>query len=173
MQDIQAAGPLSIAPLVRRMQFGGWLGAARTYSDFIGVQTYTRVRIGLFGARPPSGVELTAAGYEYYPKALGNMIRFAARKIGKPVYVTESGIATDDDSRRVAFIDEGLAEVRQCIAEGISVHGYIHWSLLDNFEWTAGYGQHFGLVAVDRTSFVRTPKPSAFHFGERARSGRL
>lgn len=174
MQDIQAAGLLSIAPLVRKLLYGGWLKAARTHSDFVGVQTYTRARIGLFGALPPPpDAELTAAGYEYYPKALGNMIRLAARSIGKPIYVTESGIGTNDDSRRIAFIDEGLDEIRACLDEGIPVHSYIHWSLLDNFEWTAGYAQRFGLVAVDRNSFERHPKASAYHLGERARENRL
>jgi beta-glucosidase len=169
MQDIQAAGFPSVAGWVRRSLYGGWLKAAASQSDFVGVQTYTRARVGLFGALPPpEGAELTAAGYEYYPQALGNMIRFAARKIGKPIYVTESGIATEDDSRRIAFIDAGVAEIRSCVAEGIPVHGYIHWSLLDNFEWTDGFGKHFGLVAVDRVTFERRPKPSALHLGRLA-----
>jgi beta-glucosidase len=53
------------------------------------------------------------------------------------------------------------------------VHSYLYWSLLDNFEWTSGYSKHFGLVAVDRTTFTRTPKPSAFHLGAIARANRL
>jgi beta-glucosidase len=87
--------------------------------------------------------------------------------------VTESGIATDDDSRRIVFIDRALDAVRGCRDEGIDVRSYIHWSLLDNFEWTSGYGQHFGLVSVDRETFVRTPKPSAFHLGARARANTI
>jgi len=51
------------------------------------------------------------------------------------------------------------------------VHSYFYWSLLDNFEWTSGYGKHFGLVAVDLQTFKRTPKPSAHHLGRRARGG--
>jgi beta-glucosidase len=73
----------------------------------------------------------------------------------------------------VAWIDETLAEVAKCIAEGIDVKSYIYWSLLDNFEWTSGYGQHFGLVSVDRETFKRTPKPSAFHLAKRVRAGVL
>lgn len=171
MQDIQGVGRLNAAPIVRALLYGKWLRAARSHADFVGVQTYTRARVGLFGALPvPEDAELTAAGYEYYPQALGNMIRFAARHIGKPVFVTESGIATNDDDRRIAFINAGLAEVRACIDEGINVHSYIHWSLLDNFEWTAGYEQRFGLVAVDRTTFERRIKPSGHHLAERARA---
>jgi beta-glucosidase len=122
---------------------------------------------------PPAGAEMTLAGYEYSPQALANTIRWAHAAVGKPIYVTESGIATDDDSRRIAFIDAALDGVRQCLDEGIPVHSYLYWSLLDNFEWTSGYGVHFGLVAVDRETFARKPKPSALHLGAIARRNRL
>lgn len=170
MQDIQAEpGGEAMAERVRRGLYEKWL-ASTTPSDFIGVQTYTRVRFGPTGMlAPPAGAELTAAGYEYYPAALGTMIRYAAKASGKPIYVTESGIGTDDDMRRIAFIDAGLDQVRACLDEGVDVRSYIHWSLLDNFEWMSGYSKRFGLVAVDRTSFTRTPKPSAYHLGSRAR----
>jgi beta-glucosidase len=114
---------------------------------------------------------MTAAGYEFYPAALGNTIRFAAKATAKPVYVTETGIATHDDSRRIAFIDATCAQVRACLDEGIDVRSYIYWSLLDNFEWTQGYSQRFGLVEVDRTTFKRTRKASALHLGRAARAG--
>ncbi len=170
MQSVEAVGPNSLAPIVEDAMYGGWIEAAKA-SDFVGVQTYTRIRVGDHGALPaPEGAEMTAAGYEYYPPALGDTIRLAARLIGKPIYVTESGIATDDDARRIAFIDATIEEVRRCIDEGIPVHSYMYWSLLDNFEWTKGYGERFGLVSVDPKTFARTPKPSAVHLGERARA---
>ncbi len=93
--------------------------------------------------------------------------------IGKPIYVTENGIATDDDTRRIAFIDQALAGVRDCLDEGIPVHSYLYWSLLDNFEWTSGYSEHFGLVAVDLKTFARTLKPSARHLGAIATANRI
>jgi beta-glucosidase len=172
MQDVQGVGPGNPAELVQKMLYGPWLEAAAK-SDFIGVQTYTRVRVGAQGAMPPpDGAEMTAAGYEFYPEALIGTIKLAATT-GKPVFVTESGIATEDDTRRIAFIDRALAAVRVAIDAGIDVRSYIHWSLLDNFEWTSGYAQHFGLVAVDRTTFKRTPKPSAYHLGRRAKANRI
>ncbi len=173
MQDVQGVGEGHQAEALIQMLYGPWLEAARQ-ADFIGVQTYTRVLIGAEGRLPPpEDAEMTGAGYEFYPQALGGTIRFAHERIGRPIYVTESGIATHDDTRRVAFLDAALAEVRACLDEGIDVHSYICWSLLDNFEWTRGYGERFGLVHVDYETFERTPKPSAHHLGAIARSGRV
>ena len=173
MQAIEGVGPDHKAEQVAAALYGPWIEQAAK-SDFVGVQTYTRIRVGADGVLPPpQGAELTAAGYEYYPAALAATIRYAAAKTGKPVYVTENGIATDDDTRRVAYIDTALAGVRACLNEGIDVRGYVHWSLLDNFEWVFGYKQKFGLVAVDRRTFKRTPKPSALHLGRRARLNQL
>jgi beta-glucosidase len=121
----------------------------------------------------PKGAEMTAAGYEFRPEALEATIRWAHKTIGKPIYVTENGIATDDDTRRVAFVDRALAGVRACIDDGIPVHSYMYWSLLDNFEWASGYRQHFGLVSVDLQTFKRTPKPSAAYLGGRAKRNLL
>lgn len=173
MQDVQGVGEGHLAePLVQAL-YGPWLAAARQ-ADFVGVQTYTRVRVGAHGPlAPPPGAEMTAAGYEFHPQALGGTIRFAHERIGRPIFVTESGIATDDDTRRIAYIDAALAEVRHCLADGIDVRSFIYWSLLDNFEWTSGYAQRFGLVEVDRQTFDRMPKPSASHLGRIAKAGRV
>ena len=155
----------------------GWedpfLEAARG-DDFIGVQTYTRQRFGPQGMLDPEpGVPLTTMGYEFWPEALGATIRRAAAATGVPVLVTENGIATDDDSQRIAFVGRALDSVLDCLAQGVDVRGYTYWSLLDNFEWAHGYRPAFGLVAVDRTSQARTPKPSAAWLGQVARANRL
>ncbi len=173
MQDVQGVGPDNKAAEYLTNLYGPWIDEAAK-ADFVGVQTYTRILVGADGVLPPpAGAELTAADYEYYPQALGATIRYAARRTGKPVYVTENGIGTNDDTRRIAYIDEALRALRACLDEGIDVRGYIHWSLLDNFEWVFGYAQRFGLVSVDRKTFKRTPKPSAVHLGRRARANRI
>ena len=172
-QDVQGSTP-EITELYRKRLYGDWPAVARSHADFFGVQTYTRFRVDAKGfVAPPKDAELTMAGYEYYPQALAETIRWAHQEIGKPIYVTESGIAAKDDARRIAFIDAALDGVRECIDEGIPVHSYLYWSLLDNFEWTSGYGVPFGLVAVDRETFKRTPRPSAFHLGALARANRI
>lgn len=134
--------------------------------DFIGVQNYTRAVYDKNGDVPiPEDAETTQMGYEYYPQALGNVIRRVAQEFHGEILVTENGIATSDDSRRVAFIDTAVAGVQECIREGIPVKAYMHWSLLDNFEWQKGYSMTFGLIAVDRSTQRRIPKPSLAHLG--------
>lgn len=173
MQEIQGVGPGNLAKEAEQTMYGGWVEAARA-ADFIGVQTYSRLRIdnkGLMKSEP--GVPLTDAGYENYPHAIGETIRYAAKHIGRPIYLTETGIAATDDTIRAKFIDDTVAEVAKCIAEGIDVRGYLYWSLLDNFEWTSGYSKQFGLVAVDRKTFKRTVKPSARTLAKHARANQL
>ena len=134
--------------------------------DYLGVQNYTRSLIGSNGLLPiPADAELTQAGYEYYPEALEHVIRKVAEEYKGLIYVTENGIATDDDTRRVAFIKTALAGVQSCIVDGIPVKGYFHWSLMDNFEWQKGFSMQFGLIAVDRATQARTPKPSLKFLG--------
>ena len=170
-QDVQSVGAASDAKDYMKLIYGEWPDIARAHSDYIGVQTYTRVRVGPNGLLPPPpGSELTETGDEFYPKALEATIRWAHSEIKKPIYVTENGVAVQDDARRVAFIAESLDGVRACLRDGIDLRGYIHWSLLDSFEWNRGYSCHFGLCAVDRLTFRRTPKPSALAFGARART---
>lgn len=142
--------------------------------DFVGVQTYTRVRFGKDGVlRPPEGAEKTQMGYEFYPESLEHTIRHAALISGCPVIVTENGIGAEDDTRRIAYTHRALEGVLRAIADGIDVRGYIHWSMLDNYEWLEGYRPKFGLVDVDRTTQKRAPKPSAYWLGEIARKNAL
>jgi beta-glucosidase len=138
--------------------------------DFFGLQNYTRTLMGAEGSlTPPDGAETTQMGYEFYPKALGNVIRTVHQSLNIPILVTENGIATSDDTRRVAFIQEALAGVEACIADGIPVIGYCHWSLMDNFEWQKGFSMTFGLIAVDRANGqTRHPKPSLAYLGSYA-----
>ena len=76
------------------------------------------------------------------------------------------GLSAVDDARRVAFIRQALDGVQHCIADGIPVKGYFHWSLMDNFEWQKGYAMQFGLIAVNRETMERTAKPSLAVLGE-------
>ena len=134
--------------------------------DFFGLQNYTRTLMGPEGSLPvPEGAETTQMEYEFYPQALGHVIRTVHRSLQIPIMVTENGVAVADDERRVAFIEEALKGVQGCVEDGIPVLGYMYWSLLDNFEWQKGFSMTFGLVAVDRATQHRTPKGSLAFLG--------
>jgi beta-glucosidase len=95
------------------------------------------------------------------------------RGLGKPVYITENGLATDDDEWRRRYMTETLSNVHLAIADGVDVRGYFHWTNTDNFEWARGYATHFGLIAVDRQSLERTIKPSGRHYARIAAANSL
>lgn len=143
--------------------------------DFVGVQAYTRTFIGPEGPKPVAkDVETTLTGWEFFPDALELGVRSAWELSGgTPILVTENGIATADDTRRVAYTDGALRGLHRAIADGIDVRAYQHWSALDNYEWASGYRPTFGLIAVDRETFVRSPKPSLGWLGEVARRNGL
>jgi beta-glucosidase len=141
--------------------------------DFVGVQTYARMVVGPHGVIPPGdAVEKNQMGEEYYPEALGGTIRHAAAVARIPVIVTENGLAATDDTRRVEYFRRALRCVADALADGIDVRGYFAWSALDNFEWVSGYVPKFGIIAVDRATQARTPKPSAHWLGAVARANR-
>src|SRR5687767_1154037 len=170
LQDIQAAeGGEKRAARMRKAINDIYL-AALDGDDFVGVQAYSRVRTGPQGLLPEEeGVELTQMGYEFWPEALEATIRDAAAKTGLPVIVTENGIGTADDTRRLEYVRRALNGVVSCMKDGIDVRGYTYWSAFDNYEWSLGYRPTFGLIAVDRETQQRTVKPSARWLGEVAR----
>jgi beta-glucosidase len=172
--DLQAApGGEDRLAQVRPAAQLDWLDISRD-DDFVGVQTYSRELVGPDGMlSPPDGAPTAQTGWEIYPDALGHTVRLASERTGKPVLVTENGLATDDDDARRAYTEGALRGLAGAIADGADVRGYLHWTLLDNFEWVSGFKVTFGLIAVDRATFARTVKPSARWLGDVARANRL
>jgi beta-glucosidase len=142
--------------------------------DFFGLQNYTREVYGPEGqVKPEEGAELTLMGYEFYPEALGNVIRKVSKDLPIPIMITEHGIATENDERRVEFIRKALEGVQACLDEGVDVRGYLHWTTFDNFEWQSGYSMKFGLIEVDRSTQERKVKGSANFLGSIAKMNTL
>jgi beta-glucosidase len=129
--------------------------------DYVGVQCYTKLLVGPDGVvfDPPG--EKTEMGYLFWPQCVEHTVRRAASFTSKPIIVTENGIGTNDDEQRIRYLHAALKGLQRVLDDGIDVRGYFQWSLLDNFEWTLGYAPKFGIVSVDRTTFARSPKPSA------------
>lgn len=156
--------------------------------DFVGIQNYFRT-VAKFSLFPPimwanqvkpkklvaDQNELTDMGWEIYPAGIYEMLKkFAAYPGIKKLYVTENGSAWPDrvengavhDARRIQFFKDYLEQVLKAKREGVPVHGYFVWSLMDNFEWAEGYHPRFGLVHVDFETQQRTVKDSGLWFRE-------
>ena len=174
MQDFQAVGGGEARMNEARERMEDVFLEAVRGDDYMGAQMYSRLRFGPDGiVGPEEGVRTTLMGYEFWPQALEATVRRAAEVAQVPIYVTENGIGTDDDRQRIEYITEALHGVRRCLDDGVDLRGYFCWSAMDNFEWTLGYKPTFGLIAVDRDTQERTPKPSAHWLGKIARANRL
>jgi len=148
-----------------------FLNQIKNYEDFIGLNHYRRNTIN-YGFNKNENKIVSDFGWEVYPKSL-YCVLIDLKKYHKPIYITEHGISDSRDKYRPWFIKECLKYVHRAIAEGADVKGYSHWSLLDNFEWAAGWTQKFGFYEVDRKTFKRTARPSAKVYAEICKNNQL
>jgi beta-glucosidase len=131
-----------------------------------------------FGVREIEGCPRTNFGWAVVPDGLHETLTTLRDRYGpaiKPLYITENGCSYGDpvhDTRRIEYLDSHIRAVGRAIADGIDVRAYFAWSFTDNFEWTAGYGQRFGLVHVDYETLQRTPKDSYYWYRDLIRSAR-
>lgn len=141
--DFQAASADSPYEEMRKSAYGDWLDTVKRAADFTGVQAYRQVQIPGKGKPfpPPPPMPFVEhgdmVGNLARPEALRNAVDYVYAQTQKPILVTENGIETENDERRVWYIDAALAGLQESIANGVPVLGYIHWSLMDNFEWSA------------------------------------
>ncbi|MCE7797087.1 family 1 glycosylhydrolase [Sphingobium sufflavum] len=174
--DFQPGNEGSKYKELREVAYGPWLACAKRAGDFIGVQTYRQIRIPGSGAPLPPPPEVPYVDQKdmvetiKQPTALRNTVEYVHEQTGKPIFVTENGIETPDDRRRVWHIPATLKHLHEAIDKGVPVIGYMHWSLIDNFEWLAGFEMQFGLSTLDHKTFKRTLKPSASVLGRIARA---
>jgi beta-glucosidase len=151
--------------------------------DFIGIQNYTREVIKrsmlipiLWAKQIPAkkrNVPLTAMGWEIFPEGIYNVLKqFSAYKGIKELYITENGVAFEDnidqgvvsDKQRIEFLKDYLKQVLDAKKDGVNVNGYFYWTLMDNFEWAEGYHPRFGLIHVDFKTLERNIKDSGYWF---------
>jgi beta-glucosidase len=117
--------------------------------------------------RPQPNRPLSTFGWAIDPGGLRRALHLVhAESGGLPVMVTENGVADHHDELRPDYLVDHLAAVHQAIREGVDVRGYMHWTAWDNFEWTEGYSQRFGLYAVEPDTLQRCAKPSAAIYAE-------
>ncbi|MEK7608164.1 MAG: glycoside hydrolase family 1 protein [Patescibacteria group bacterium] len=139
-----------------------FLNRIKNTQDFIGLNHYFHSRIsGWFGKN--ENKEVSDLGWELYPEGIRHVLSDLA-KYEKPVYITENGLADSDDTKRAWFIEKTLENIALAIEEGSDVRGYLHWSLIDNFEWDKGFWPRFGLIEVDYQTLARSPRNSAISY---------
>lgn len=164
-----------VKPLVaflNRAGGAGFLNKVRHHQDFIGVNYYPRILVRIRGLNPvkffitdPEAKDITDFGLEIYPPGIYKVTQ-SVKHYNVPIYITENGIADSQDHRRGDFISQHLRWLHRSIEDGADVRGYFYWSLLDNFEWSAGFWPQFGLVSVDRNTMQRLVRPSAKIYGQ-------
>ena len=143
-----------------------FLNRIRKQQDFVGINYYfSDYRDWLGRVRNPKE-PLSDLGWYMKPAGIYETITNVWRRYHKPILITENGLADATDMYRKWWLQETLQAMEKAIAEGVELRGYLHWSLLDNFEWAYGWWPHFGLVEVDRKTMQRAIRPSAAWFAE-------
>jgi beta-glucosidase len=170
--------PAGLAEAIEPFQKAGDMALIARPVDWFGLNHYSphyikadaNSVIGCSFGPVPADVPRTSIGWTIVPAAFRDTLLDIDRRFRLPIYVLENGTAADDklddeghiqDTGRIAYLQAYTSAMHEAIAAGADVRGYFVWSLLDNFEWTAGYSQRFGLVYVDYPTQRRIPKASA------------
>lgn len=143
--------------------------------DIIGFNYYYSQKAGPLSLLSESyrhGHHYTMMGWRIDPKALGKQIRLVGKRYDKPMMITENGIATEDEQKRLSYLRDHITVVGQTMEEGYDVRGYFVWSLADNYEWHYGYVPKFGLSTMDPANRNRILKPAAFYYRDVIRASR-
>jgi beta-glucosidase/6-phospho-beta-glucosidase/beta-galactosidase len=121
--------------------------------------TATRNLFSRTFSRP--GSQVSDFAMEIYPQGIHTLLLELAARYGKPIYITENGVADSRDAFRAPALVAHLAESARALDAGADLRGYLHWSSMDNFEWAEGYTMRFGLLEVDFATQARVPRPSS------------
>jgi beta-glucosidase/6-phospho-beta-glucosidase/beta-galactosidase len=145
--------------------------------DWYGLNYYTRWRVRSLAPVPHvvrPGTPVNDLGWEVWPAGLEQAL-IAAGSYGRPILITENGVADAHDRIRPQALVGFIEAMHRALAQGVPVLGYLHWSLLDNFEWSEGYHGRFGLYGVDfdDPARARTRRPSAEIYAHIARANAL
>lgn len=149
--------------------FWNWwfLRRIRKHQDFIGMNYYFSDYYSGIGKRLNPKVPLNDMGWYMEPEGIYPLLVRTWARFKKPIFITENGLADENDQHRQWWIEQTLVAMERAISEGVDLRGYFHWSLFDNFEWQDGWWPKFGLIAVDRENGMkRTIRPSAQWYAE-------
>ena len=179
-----------LSPLIEPIIQPGDLERIQRPVDWFGVNHYSPIyaraqadaKLGFAWTDAPSNVRRSPIGWQIDPEAFRDTLIHVSRRYGLPVYVTENGAGANEqpndageivDQERVEFLEVYTSALRDAVAAGADVRGYFVWSLLDKFEWGAGYANRFGLVYVDFKTQQRIPKRSARWYAQMIRAQKM
>ena len=128
--------------------------------DSIGINYYLHKKFGDTKEYPK-----TDMGWDVYPEGLHHAL-LMVKRYGKPVYVSEAGIADAKDTMRTSYIRELVYAMERALKDGVDLRGFMYWSLLDNYEWAHGFEKRFGLIAIDYATQARTIRQSAYGYAK-------
>ncbi len=170
LTNIQPRRPHNLLDVVStKLMSYGWnwwfVNRVRRHQDFVGINHYRTEYYQNFGSQHTPQVPVNDLGWYMEPEGIYPLITRAWAKYKKPIIITENGVADRNDAYRQWWIEQTVIAMQRALSDGVDLKGYMHWSLLDNFEWADGWWPKFGLVAVDRDNDMkRTPRPSALWF---------
>ncbi len=157
----------SATRLMRYLWNWWFLNRLKGHQDFVGFNYYFTDYYGGWVKRRNPPLPVNDLGWYMEPEGLYPLLLQVWRRYKKPIIVTENGVADRHDQYRRWWLEETVVAMERAISEGVKVHGYYHWSLLDNFEWASGWWPKFGLIEVDRKrDMKRTIRPSAKWWAE-------
>ena len=138
-----------------------WLNKTQKYHDFIGINFYFTDYYKGFKRHNPK-TPLNDLGWYMEPSGIVEILAQVAKRYKKkPIIITENGCPDAKDDFRQWWLEQTMQALEQAKQQNIPVKGYLHWSLVDNFEWADGWWPKFGLIEVDRKTLKRTIRPSA------------
>ena len=148
-----------------------FLNRFNKHQDFIGLNFYFHNRID-YGLNKNENKQVTDMGWEIYPEGIYHVLK-DWKKYNVPIYITENGLADIEDKYRKDFIINHLIWIHKAIEDGVDVRGYLHWALIDFFEWSKGFWPRFGLIEVDYKTQERKIRPSALVYADICKNNRI
>ncbi|MCD6429466.1 glycoside hydrolase family 1 protein [bacterium] len=149
-----------------------FLKKIRNHLDFIGLNYYFHYRIKFPFIFKNEDKIVSDVGWEIYPEGIYHLLK-DLKKYHLPIYITENGLADENDHLRKDFIRDHLYWIWKAIQDGVDVKGYFHWSLIDNFEWEKKFEPRFGLIEINYQTLERKPRNSAFYYAEICKNNQL
>ena len=155
-----------VAKLGHKFSNEYFINKVKRQQDFFGLNYYFANQILGTRVHNSDDNELNDLGWDMQPDKLRPLMVQLYKKYKLPILITESGVADQKDQYRKWWIAQSIKAIDGAIKDGVPALGYIHWSLLDNFEWAEGFWPRFGLISVDYKTQTRKPRASAIWYSK-------